>query len=135
MNNMHNSLSHIWQALAATCAIFAAEIPHNDMQYWVQMVERLGLAVALVIFFVVTGWKREQRMAKRLDWLEKENDKLSTRTALLAEQVNQALRESVRSITDAHDTLEGRMCWACRTREEFERMQELARQELARQDK
>lgn len=130
--NMQYTLSHIWQALAATGAILAAEIPHGDMNDWVQMVERLGLAVALVIFFVVTGWKREQRMAKRLDWLEKENDKLSVKTATLAEQVNQAMLESVRAVTEAHSTLNGRMCWACKTREEFEAMQEAVRKQVGK---
>jgi hypothetical protein len=121
---MHFSVSHWMQGVAATGAILAAEIPHSvELTDWVQMVERLGLAVALVIFFVVTGWKREQRMAKRLDWLEKENDKLSTRTAILAEQVNQSLLQSTKLVGDALGVLEGRMCWACRTREEFEAMQ------------
>ena len=132
-SHMHFSMSYVWQAIAATGAILAAEIPHGtDAWDWIQMVERLGLAVVLVIFFVITGWKREQRMAKRLDWLEKENDKLSMRTATLTEQVNQALLESVRVVTEAHGTLAGRMCWACRSRDEFEKMQELARTELAK---
>jgi hypothetical protein len=120
---MHFSVSHWMQGVAATGAILAAEIPHSvEMTDWIQMVERLGLAVALVIFFVVTGWKREQRMARRLDWLEKENDKLSTRTATLAEQVNQSLLNSTKLVGEALHVLDGRMCWACQTREEFDEM-------------
>jgi uncharacterized protein YacL len=121
---MYYTMSHLLQAFAATGAIIAAEIPHGvDTTDWIQMVERLGLAVALVIFFVVTGWKREQRMAKRLDWLEKENDKLSMRTITLGEQVNQALLVSSTVVSDTLRVLEGRMCWAFKSREEFEAVQ------------
>ena len=119
-STMHNSTMTIWQYVCATGAILAAEIPHGDMGDWMQMIERLGLAVALVVFFVITGWKREQRMAKRLDWLEKENDKLATRTATLTEQVNQSVTRTNQIIDEALKTLNGRMCWACESREEFD---------------
>jgi len=115
----------VWQAVFAAGAILAAEIPHNDITDWVQMVERLGLAVALVVFFVLTGWKREQRMARRLDWLEKENDKLSMKTATLAEQVNQALIRTNAFADEALKILNGRTCWAFSTRDEFETMREM----------
>jgi len=122
---MNSTTMIVWQAICATGAILAAEIPHGDFGDWVQMVERLGLAVALVVFFVFTGWKREQRMAVRLDKLERDNDKLSTRTATLAEQITQTQTRTNQIIDEALKTLNGRMCWACGTREEFEQMREL----------
>jgi len=122
---MHNTALMICQSVFAAGAILAAEIPHGDFGDWVQMVERLGLAVALVVFFVFTGWKREQRMAVRLDKLERDNDKLSTRTATLAEQITQTQTRTNQIIDEALKTLNGRMCWACGTREEFEQMREL----------
>ena len=122
---MHSAMLNIGQALFATGAILAAELPHGDLGDWMQMVERLGLAVALVVFFVMTGWKREQRMASRLDKLERDNDKLATRTATLAEQVTQTQAHTNRIIDEALKTLDGRMCWACTSREEFEKMREV----------
>jgi hypothetical protein len=128
MNNMHsNMFVHIVQSVVAAGAIIAAEIPYN-VSDWVNMVERLGLAIALVVFFVATGWQREKRMAKRLDWLERENDKLSTRTAVLAEQVHTSLIQTTSTVTETLKILDGRMCWACQNREEFEELQKIIKE-------
>ncbi len=124
-HTMTNTALMICQSVFATGAILAAEISHGDIGDWMQMIERLGLAVALVVFFVITGWKREQRMAKRLDWLEKENDKLAMKTATLAEQVNQSLIRTNAFADEALKILNGRTCWAFSTRDEFEDMREM----------
>ena len=124
MHDHMNFLTHLLQGVFATGAIIAAESTFSTSD-WISMVERLGLAVALVIFFVVTGWAREKRMANRLDWLERENDKLSTQTATLAVNFNAALVNSTTSVADALRVLDGRMCWACKTRDEFEALQEI----------
>lgn len=127
----HNLLMHLFQAVTATGAIFASEAAFFD-NGWTASVEKLGLAVALVVFFVFTGWKREQRMAKRIDWLERENDKLSIRVATLTEQVNQAVLKTATLLADSMRTLEGRMCWACQTREDFDAMQQLIAERRAK---
>lgn len=124
MNDHMNFVTHLFQGVVATSAILAAESTFSTAD-WISMVERLGLAVALVIFFVVTGWAREKRMANRLDWLERENDKLSTRTATLAEQVNTAMTSAISFQNESLRILDGRMCWACKTRDEFEALQEI----------
>jgi hypothetical protein len=120
----HNLLLHVLQAFTATGAIFASEAAVFS-EGWTASIEKIGLAVVLVVFFVITGWKREQRMAKRIDWLEKENDKLSIRVATLTEQVNQAVLKTATLLADSMRTLEGRMCWACQTRDDFETMQQI----------
>ncbi len=130
-HEMGNASMHILQAIFAAGAVVAAEISSFDG--WTVAIERLGLAIVLVVFFVVTGWKREQRMAKRLDWLEEENDKLSEATAKIAERINASVVESNKVISKALDTLSGRMCWACSTREQFEKLQKLA--EIVSDDK
>ena len=124
MHDQMNLLTHLFQGIFATGAILAAESTFSTAD-WISMVERLGLAVALVIFFVVTGWAREKRMANRLDWLERENDKLSTRTATLAEQVNATMSSALSFQSESLRILDGRMCWACKTRDEFEALQEI----------
>lgn len=133
MNTMHHTIFlPLIQAIAATGAIIASESAVFADEGWIMSLEKLGLAVVLVLFFVATGWKREQRMAKRIDWLERENDKLSIRVATLTEQVNQAVLKTATLLSDSMRTLEGRMCWACQTREDFEAMQALISERRAR---
>lgn len=124
---MQGLAGHSLRGIAAVGAILAAEtvnFAHND---WVLMIERLGLAVALVLFFVWTGWMREQRMARRMDYLEKENAKLATKVASLTEQVNAALSTESEVLTKAMDTLASRTCYAFRSREDFDRIMEFLR--------
>lgn len=101
----------------------------------VDMVERLGLAIGLVIFFTVTGWYRENRMAKRLDALEEdnrrlgiENAKLSEKIVTLTDQVTEALQRDTQVITDAIKVLGLRTCWAFNSRDDFETFKETLNQ-------
>jgi len=123
-------LNHTLQAVVATSAILAAELVHVDAPDYFTLIERLGLAVALVLFFVWTGWKREQRMGTRIDKLEKDNTKLADRTATLAEQVNSVLKQDNVVIADAIKVLASRPCWAFASREEFEEMQRRIRESV-----
>jgi hypothetical protein len=116
-------MAHSFKGMAAAGAIMAVDSLPDLGSDAVSAVERLGLAIALVVFFVVTGWKREQRMAKRLDWLEKENDKLSNKLATLGEQVNQTLLHNQRFMQEHLSILNSRTCYAFANREEFERHQ------------
>ena len=124
MNDRMNFLTHLFQGVFATGAILVAESTFSTSD-WISMIERLGLAVALVVFFVVTGWAREKRMAKRIDRLEKENEKMGKTTATLAADVNATLTGVLSFQAESLRILDGRMCWACKTREEFEALQEI----------
>ena len=118
----HSMISHLFQASIATGAIFAVEAIHDFPTDWIQMVERLGLAIALVLFFVWTGWKREQRMGLRIDKLERDNYKLAERTSALTEQVSIALQRETSVVAEALKVLSSRTCWAFQSREEFDEM-------------
>lgn len=119
---MQGPTSHLLQGLAAAGTILAAEAAHaiEDIGDWVSLIERLGLAIALVTFFVWTGWKREQRMAKRFDQLEKDKNKLSEKVAELGEQVTQALNRELTTAEMMAKALDSRTCFAFRNREEFD---------------
>lgn len=121
-------MSHTLRSLIGAAAIAAAandiDAPMND---WATMVERLGLAVALVLFFVWTGWIREKRMARRLDHLEDANSKLeianatlTEKLAALTEKVTVALSRENTLVDDALKVLDGRTCFAFKSRDEFD---------------
>jgi hypothetical protein len=102
---------------------------------WVTMVERLGLAVALVLFFVWTGWIREKRMARRLDHLEDANSKLEIANATLTEKlaaltdkVTVALTRENTLVDDALKVLDGRTCFAFKNRDEFDAFKDALRE-------
>ena len=117
---MNSPTLHAIQWAAASVAVFIAQtVPDIASGDWFVTVERLGLAVALVVFFVWTGWQREARMAKRIDTLEKDNKTLATKTAQLAEQVSQSMNAETSTIARAIEILALRPCYAC-SREMFE---------------
>ncbi len=124
MHGHMNTIAHVFQGVTATGAIIAAEATMSSAD-WITMVERLGLAVALVVFFVVTGWAREKRMAARIDKLEKENEKNAKTTAALTVNVNKALSDSTKAVSDALKVLDSRMCWACKSWEEFQELKQV----------
>lgn len=126
---MQNVGIHLVRGAVATGAILAAEAAAITAHDWIAMVERLGLAVALVVFFVATGWAREQRMSKRIDKLEKDNARLSGQLATLTAQINETLRQENLTMDRALAVLNARTCYAFRNREEFERMRELVEAE------
>lgn len=132
---MHYSImTHIGQALAAVGAILASEAAVLGNDGWIASVEKLGLAVVLVVFFVATGWMREQRMAKRIDWLEKENDKMGQKVAMLTEQVNKTMSSVITKVTGAIEKLDHRTCFAFETREEFDRARAAIARRAARHE-
>lgn len=114
---MTGATGHIIRSIAAAGAVFAADgaLPTSG-ENLVDTVERLGLAIALVVFFVATGWAREKRMSKRISKLEADMAKLVPETAKLTAQVVGALTK----VADAIHVLESRTCYAFRTREEFD---------------
>lgn len=116
-------MSHVLSGMAATGAIMLTDALPDFGSDAVGAVERLGLAIALVLFFVYTGWKREQRMGARIDTLERQVATLAKSNASIAEQSAQALREETRMVADAIKTLAGRTCFAFESREEFEKHQ------------
>ena len=100
-------------------AFLAAQAATADGVDWVSAIERLGLAIALVAFFVWTGWQREQRMGKRIDYLEKQAGTLGSKLAALTELVTEALKRDTSVIAEAIETLHGRTCVAFSNHEEF----------------
>lgn len=112
----------IVQALCATGALLSMEaVP--DFQDWTTTIERLGLAVALVIFFVSTNWysswQREKRMGKRIDYLEKQVASLSGRLAAVNEQVTETIRRDSEMVVKVMETLANRTCWAFENHEDY----------------
>lgn len=118
---MSSPAYHVVQAITATSAFLMAEAATAPELDWLAMVERLGLAVALVLFFVWTGWQREQRMAKRIDQLEKQALTLSTKLAALTEQFNETMRRDIDLVAEAVKTLESRPCVAFDDHETFDK--------------
>lgn len=116
---MGSPISHAIQGILGAGAFLAAQAATADGIDWVAAIERLGLAIALVAFFVWTGWQREQRMGKRIDYLEKQAGNLGNKLAALTELVTEALKRDTTMITEAIQTLGGRPCMAFRSREEF----------------
>ena len=114
------NISHFVRACAATGAILATESLPNPSVGWPELIERLGLAVALVIFFVVTGWRRERRMSERISRLERDLAKLAGDNAKLTQQVIASLERENQVTADAMRVLDSRTCFAFSTREEFE---------------
>ena len=113
IDHAHQIVAHLIRGVIATGAILAAEtasvVTSDDI---ISMLERLGLAVALVVFFVYTGWRREQRMGARIDKLE----------AKLAAQSTEALRVDAVNLAAALEILSKRTCYAFPNREAYERM-------------
>lgn len=112
-----------------------ATVLRGNASDWIAMIERLGLAVALVIFFVYTGWLREKRMAARLDKLEnanneleRENTRFAERLSAVSEQVTAALQKDATIISEAMATLAERTCFAFKNREEFDAFKDALRE-------
>ena len=90
---MPPNINHLARGIAASGSILLADQIPSSSSDLVQVIERLGLSVVLVLFFIYTGWRRELRMAARIDKLEKDN-------ANLAKQLGAC---SVRSREEQHD--------------------------------
>jgi len=116
---MGSPISHAIQGILGAGAFLAAQAATADGVDWMSAIERLGLAIALVAFFVWTGWQREQRMGKRIDYLKKQASNLGNKLAALTELVTEALKRDTSVIAEAIDTLHGRTCVACGSHEEF----------------
>lgn len=116
---MGSPISHAIQGVLGAGAFLAAQAATADGVDWVSAIERLGLAIALVAFFVWTGWQREQRMGKRIDYLEKQASSLGNKLAALTELVTEALKRDTTVIADAIATLHGRPCMAFKNHDEF----------------
>jgi hypothetical protein len=128
-------VEHILRSFIGVAAIAAAAGPNAPASDWATLVERLGLAVALVIFFVTTGWIREKRMAKRLDHLEDAklqleiaNATLTEKLAALTDKVTTALSRENTLVDDALKVLDGRTCFAFKSRDEFDAFKDALRE-------
>ena len=117
---MSSPVGHLFQALFAVGALLLAQTAVSTDIDWMGAIERLGLAVVLVVFFVYTSWQREQRMGKRIDQLERQAVSQNSKLAALTELVTEALKRDTEIVDDALKTLESRPCYAV-TREQFEK--------------
>jgi len=115
---MSNPILHIAQATFAAAAILIGESVTN--LDWTSTIERLGLAVVLVMFFIVTSWMREKRMAKRIDTLEKQVVSISSKLATQTETTTAMVKRENEALQKAIDTLSKRPCFAFANREEFD---------------
>jgi uncharacterized protein YoxC len=86
---------------------------------WITAIERFGLAITLVIFFVVTSWLRERRMAKRIDQLEKQVVSISNKLAAQTENTTALIKKENELMQEAIRTLSLRPCFAFESHEEF----------------
>jgi hypothetical protein len=117
---MSNPLTHMFQAAAAASAILVGgTITDTDLD-WASAIERLGIAVVLLVFFVGTSWIREKRMAKRIDQLEKQVVSVSNKLAALTENTTQLIKEENALMQQAIQSLSTRPCFAFENREEFD---------------
>lgn len=114
------NINHFIRAIAAAGAVLATESLPATSADWTEMIERIGLAVALVVFFVVTGWRRESRMSDRITRLERELSKLAADNSKLTQQVIVGLERENSIMADAMHVLGCRPCFAFETREQFE---------------
>ncbi len=111
---------HVVQWTVASTAVFIAQtMPDVASGDWIVVVERLGLSIALVLFFVYTGYQREARMAKRIDALERYNNNMASKLATLEEQGNTAMHRVSETLASALQVLSARPCYACQ-RDEFD---------------
>lgn len=117
---MTTNIGHVIRACAATGAILATESLPTTSADWTDIVERLGLAIALVVFFVVTGWRREARMSERITRLEKDLSKLAGENAKLTQQVISGLERENNMMSEAMRVLDSRTCFAFDSRDQFE---------------
>lgn len=131
---MSSPISHAIQAIIAGGAFLTAQTVTEPDLDWLQVVERLGLAVALVVFFVWTSWQREQRMGKRIDWLEKQGNTFSSKLAALTELVTEALRRDTDIVEEAVQTLESRPCIAFENQEQFAAWLKQHKEQRAKKD-
>ena len=83
-------------------------------------IERIGLAAALVAFFVWTGWQRESRMAVRMDLLEKENKELVHKHDALTDKIAGAIADDAITLGKALEVLSNRTCMAFPSQDAFE---------------
>lgn len=70
---------------------------------WQTFLERFGLPVALVVFFVITGWKREQRVNVRLD---KQDEYITNTLTKMVGTMHQALTENTQVMSRLERWLE-----------------------------
>jgi hypothetical protein len=123
MHLMSNLIMHTFQAIVAAGTVLLVQAVPENTSDWISMIERLGLAVALVIFFVWTGWKREARMAARIDYLEKEVTKTNAKLATLSALITETMDRDRETLSEMIETLKGRPCVAFKNTESFRRWQ------------
>lgn len=116
---MNHPILNLTQAISGGLVFLAAQAITLDAD-WMTVIERLGLAVALVAYFVWTGWQREQRMAKRIDQLEKQLNTTTSRLAALTELVTETIKRDTEVVSDAMKALHDRPCVAFDSAEEFD---------------
>lgn len=78
---MGDALHFAWAALPSVAwLIFAADTPASATDVW-GLIERLGLPVVLLMFFVWQAWKDKQSMVSRMDSIEARQQKREDRMA------------------------------------------------------
>lgn len=91
---------------------------------WATAIERLVLVGLLILVFVWTAWRREQRMSHRIGDLEGHLESLIEKLAILTETVTVALARNNEILAAATKSLETRTCLAFANRDEFEKWQQ-----------
>lgn len=119
------SIMMISQAVAATATLLVIQgIPLSAEvadATWAGAIERLGLAIVLVVFFVWTGWEREKRMGKRIDQLEKQATAMATKLATLGALITETTQRDMSIIEEVMTTLKSRPCMAFDSIDSFEK--------------
>ena len=108
---------HITQVMVASIAILLAAGESTD---WLSILERLGLAAALVVFFVWASWQRERRMGKRIDYLEKQTIVISGKLAALGMLVTESMNKQGTIVDNFTKMLSSRPCVAFDSIEKFQ---------------
>jgi len=114
---LNHPVSYLIQAVSGAGVYLIAQegLPNN----WIALIERLGLAIVLVGFFVWTGWQREKRMGKRIDYLEKQNVAVIGKLAGLTGLVTETIRLNTETVSGMTRLIESRPCVAFQTYDEF----------------
>lgn len=123
---VEHPVSYIFQAGSASGAYLIAQSGLTGD--WTAMIERLGLAIVLVAFFVWTGWEREKRMSKRIDYLEKQYTAVSGKLGGLTELVSETIRMNTETVAGMTKLIESRPCVAFQSYEEFHEWKRLHHQ-------
>lgn len=117
-----------FQAIVAASALLLSQTIPSQTE-WMAVVERLGLAIALVAFFVWTGWEREKRMGKRIDYLEKQLTALSGKLVSLGDRVVEITQRDLGIVEKVVQSIESRPCMAFETIEEYYRWRDETRKD------